>query len=135
MRTHHLLASPTDPWKFKLTRTIHSGFSAHSALVACALQHASGSRTSRALRPRDCVSANFHVVAQRIMVALKTSSIRLHAIVHARTWDKGNHSNICVFAYKLALTVVLAAEFVLHAGEKPCLIENAVSLPAKAVRA
>lgn len=29
-----------------------------------------------------------------------TSTIRLHAIAHARTGDKGNHSNICLFAYR-----------------------------------
>ena len=28
------------------------------------------------------------------------SNLRLHIIAHARTGDKGNHSNICVFAYR-----------------------------------
>ena len=27
-------------------------------------------------------------------------SLRLHGIAHARAGDKGNHSNICVFAYR-----------------------------------
>jgi hypothetical protein len=29
-----------------------------------------------------------------------TSSVLLHAIAHARAGDKGNHSNICLFAYR-----------------------------------
>ena len=28
------------------------------------------------------------------------ANLRLHSIAHARTGDKGNHSNICVFAYR-----------------------------------
>ena len=31
-----------------------------------------------------------------------TKAIRLHAIAHARAGDKGNHSNISLFAYRAA---------------------------------
>jgi hypothetical protein len=34
------------------------------------------------------------------MTDSRGSSLRLHAIAHARAGDKGNHSNISVFAYR-----------------------------------
>ena len=37
-------------------------------------------------------------------------SMRLHGIAHARTGDKGNHSNICLFAYRPEHYDILVAQ-------------------------
>ena len=37
-------------------------------------------------------------------------SMRLHGIAHARTGDKGNHSNICVFVYRPEHYDILVAQ-------------------------
>lgn len=44
------------------------------------------------------------------MTAATTPTIRLHAIAHARTGDKGNHSNISLFAYRVEDYALLVAQ-------------------------
>ena len=44
------------------------------------------------------------------MSAPKPEPMRLHDIAHARTGDKGNHSNICVFAYRPEYYEILVAQ-------------------------
>src|ERR1700675_3982676 len=39
-----------------------------------------------------------------------TATVPLHKIAHARTGDKGNHSNICVFAYEPEFFDILVAQ-------------------------
>jgi hypothetical protein len=39
-----------------------------------------------------------------------TVTVPLHRIAHARTGDKGNHSNICVFAYEPELFAILVEQ-------------------------
>ena len=53
---------------------------------------------------------------------------RLHDIAHARTGDKGNHSNICVFAYRPEHYEILIAQVTekrvaeLFASRKPSAV-------------
>lgn len=38
------------------------------------------------------------------------ATVALHRIAHARTGDKGNHSNICVFAYEPEFFAILVEQ-------------------------
>ena len=44
------------------------------------------------------------------MDARDPTTTRLHGIAHARTGDKGNHANICVFAYRPEHYEILLAQ-------------------------
>lgn len=44
------------------------------------------------------------------MAADTSRTVRLHALAHARTGDKGNHCNICLFAYRPELYPLLVEE-------------------------
>lgn len=44
------------------------------------------------------------------MATSDSTPMRLHDIAHARTGDKGNHSNICVFAYSPEHYEILVAQ-------------------------
>lgn len=62
------------------------------------------------------------------MAASDPTTTRLHGIAHARTGDKGNHSNICVFAYRPEHYEILLAQVTtervteLFAARKPTAV-------------
>ena len=62
------------------------------------------------------------------MAISESTTIRLHGIAHARTGDKGNHSNICLFAYRPEHYEILLAQVTvervieLFAGRKPMAV-------------
>ena len=59
-----------------------------------------------------------------------TVAIPLHAIAHARSGDKGNHSNICLFAYRPEHYAILQAQVTeqsvaqLFSGRRPTAVRR-----------
>ncbi len=64
------------------------------------------------------------------MSSSDSRTMRLHGIAHARTGDKGNHSNICVFAYSPEHYEILVAQVTeqrvaeLFAGRRPTAVRR-----------
>ena len=64
------------------------------------------------------------------MAASDPTTTRLHGIAHARTGDKGNHANICVFAYRPEHYEILLAQLTtervaeLFAARKPTAVRR-----------
>ena len=62
------------------------------------------------------------------MATSDPTTMRLHGIAHARTGDKGNHSNLCVFAYRPEHYEILVAQVTvervteLFAARKPTAV-------------
>jgi hypothetical protein len=62
------------------------------------------------------------------MATSDPTTMLLHGIAHARTGDKGNHSNICVFAYRPEHYEILVAQVTvervaeLFAARKPTAV-------------